>query len=452
MRRLSSLLILSLALLAVGAAPALALPPVKHVLVVVLENENYADTFGSDSPAPYLAKSLPARGALLPNYYAIGHLSLDNYIAMISGQAPNTTTQADCPAFSELTPGTLSADGQAVGSGCVYPAQIKTVADQLTAAGLSWRGYMEDMAAGPAGEARSCRRPAIGARDTTQAARVGDQYAARHNPFVYFRSLLDAGACKRYDVDYARLAKDLRSPRTTPSFGFVSPNLCNDGHDATCVDGSPGGLPRANAWLRTEIPKILDSPGFRDDGLLIVTFDEAEAAGPNADSSACCGERPGPGSANPGFITAGPGGGRIGAVLISPFIRPGTVLTTPYNHYGLLRSVENLFDLPYLGFARQKGLRAFGSSVFNRVPPLKLRVRAGRLRSSGRVRLALRVNRRALVRVGGSCRGTPRTTSETGRVRLKVRATGHGRCNVTASRKGWRSARVRVTLGGGSGG
>ena len=109
-----------------------------------------------------------------------------------------------------------------------------------------------------------------------------------------------------------------------------------------------------------------------------MTFDEAEAFGPNADSSACCGERPGPDSPNPGLPTPGPGGGRIGAVLISPFIRPGTVLNTPYNHYGFLRSVENLFDLP-TSASPGRGLRAFGGSVFNRVPRLQLTVRAGRL-------------------------------------------------------------------------
>jgi hypothetical protein len=159
-----------------------------------------------------------------------------------------------------------------------------------------------------------------------QSARLGDQYVTRHNPFVYFHSIIDRPTCARNDVDYRLLAADVRGPASTPSFAVISPNLCNDGHDAPCVDGRPGGLRSADAWLRRELPKLLSSPGFKDDGLLVVTFDEARG-----DSSACCGELPGPNTSSPGG--AGPGGGRVGAVLISPFIRPGTLAFGAYNHF-----------------------------------------------------------------------------------------------------------------------
>jgi phosphatidylinositol-3-phosphatase len=428
-----------------GAAAAPA-PPVRHVLVVVLENKRYSETFGSSSPAPYLSRTLAGRGALLSHYYATGHLSLDDYISMISGQAPNTGTQADCPVLTPLEPGTLGADGQAVGKGCLYPARFKTVADQLQARGLRWRGYMEDMANGPPGTSPTCRRPAVGAPDTTQQARPGDQYAARHNPFVYFRSLVDSGACARYDVDYSRLAKDLRSPKTTPSFAIVTPNLCNDGHDAPCVNGDPGGLGQSDAWLRREVPAILASPGFRDNGLLMITFDEAEAVGPDADSSACCDERPGPGSDNPGFVTPGPGGGRIGAVLLSPFIRPGTVSSTPYNHYGLLRTVEDLFGLDRLGFAARPGVRTLGGDVFNQTPRLELSVRPDTLAAGEAASLRIQTDVQARVSVTGACRGAARTTRAAGDLSLRVRAGGSGPCTVTATHEGWRSARARVRV------
>jgi hypothetical protein len=61
----------------------------------------------------------------------------------------------------------------------------------------------------------------------------------------------------------------------------------------------------------------------------------------------------------------GPGGGRIGAVLISPFIRPGTISDVPYNHYSLLLSVASIFGVAPLGFAAEKGLHPFGADVFN---------------------------------------------------------------------------------------
>jgi hypothetical protein len=360
---------------AVGApgstVAAAAKPPhIKHVFIVVLENEDASSSFGPRSEAPYLAKRLRSKGELLPNYYGIGHNSNDNYLAMISGQAPNLQTQLDCQVYSQFAPGTPASGGQYIGHGCVYPPGVETIANQLEANGYSWRGYMQDMNKGAtAGAQTPCRHPAIGQQDPWQQAVRGDQYATRHNPFVYFHLLIDFGTCKRNDVDLTHLNSDLRRERTTANYSFIVPNLCNDGHDSPCVNDKPGGLVSANAFLRRRIPKIIHSPAYRDHGLVIVTFDEAEAVGAEADSSACCNERPGPNVIapdTPGFITPGPGGGRIGAVLLSPCIRPGTVDRARYNHYSLLRSVEDNFGLPRLGYAGQPGLRPFGARVLNR--------------------------------------------------------------------------------------
>jgi hypothetical protein len=375
-RRILILVAVAATLFAALAPSASALPRIKHYFVIVLENKNFDETFGKDSEAPYLAKTLRARGAFLSQYYAIGHLSLDNYIAMVSGQAPNPQTQADCLFFTDFLPGTPAADGQVMGSGCVYPTPtVQTVANQLEGAGYSWKGYMEDMAAG---QPTSCRHPAIGARDTTQSAKVGDQYAARHNPFVYFHSIIDYPTCAMNDVDLNKLPSALQRESTTPSYSFITPNLCHDGHDAPCVDGQPGGLASINSFLREWVPRILRSPGYQDRGLLLITFDEAEAQGSDGDASACCNEQPGPNTPNPGALIMGPGGGRIGAVALSPCTRPGTVTTIPYNHYSQLRWVEDNFALPHLGYAGQAGLRPFGSDILNRpLCGLKVRLSAG---------------------------------------------------------------------------
>src|ERR1700746_1564171 len=153
-----------------GAAPAL--PPIKHVFVLVLENMSYSHTFAQDSAAPYLARTLPAQGVLLTQYYAIGHASLDNYVAMISGQAPNHETQLDCPTFGDfrLSAPALNADGQALGAGCVYPPIVRTLPDQLEAAGFTWRAYMEDMGNDPRREAATCGHVPGGAGATTSVA------------------------------------------------------------------------------------------------------------------------------------------------------------------------------------------------------------------------------------------------------------------------------------------
>jgi hypothetical protein len=141
---------------------------------------------------------------------------------------------------------------------------------------------------------------------------------------------------------------------------FITPDLCSDGHDATCSDSSrPGGFPGIEQFLQQWVPQITGSPAFKQqNGLLIVIFDEAATS----DASACCGEIPGPGDPEPGG--SGPGGGDVGAVLISPCIKPGTVSQTPYNHYTMLRSVEDIFGLPHLGYAQLPGGVSFGSDVF----------------------------------------------------------------------------------------
>jgi hypothetical protein len=187
-------------------------------------------------------------------------------------------------------------------------------------------------------------------------------------------------------VNLSALADDLADETTTPNYIFITPNLCHDGHDGgeggkKCVDGQPGGLISADAFLADTVPQILGSPAFKHDGLLIVTFDEADSEG--GDASACCREPRGP-NIKPGAMVvfdnppptppdqipdkgpgiSGPGGGRVGAVLVSPFIKPGTVSKNPYNHYALLRSVEDFFARDHLGYAGQKGLKSFGKDVF----------------------------------------------------------------------------------------
>lgn len=344
------------------------MPPIRHVFLIVLENKSFEGAFGPGSPAPYLARTLPARGALLTQYYSTGHWSLDNYIALVSGQAPNPDTQGDCPQPVEFQASSphLDANGQLLGVGCVYPAIVKTLPDQLETAGLTWKGYMEDLDRSPTrDDPQTCTAGRIGHADETEHAARDDQYAAKHDPFVYFHTILDHPArCAAHIVSLKELRIDLGRIATTPNYSFITPNLCNDGHDLRCADGETGGLVGINRFLKKWVPVITRSPAFRKDGLLIITFDESDGRAPDA-FAACCNEKPLPTDPNQaGF--QGPGGGRIGAVLLSPFIRPGTVSAVPYNHYSLLRSVEDIFDLGHLGYAAQAGLRPFGADVFTR--------------------------------------------------------------------------------------
>jgi hypothetical protein len=423
-----------------------ALPPgiINHILVIDLENESYASSFGPGSPATYLNQTLVPQGELLQDYYAIGHVSLDNYIAQVSGQAPTELTGSDClvsiapleAGYQDVTPGTPDPNttkypGQVDGQGCVYPASTPSIADQLDAAyppnpvthNASWREYAEDMgndATRDGGQTDSlggtdCAHPAINSADNTEGAEASDQYTDRHNPFIYFHSVIDNGAecdanvvplgtvtvgtpstfnkTQLPDTFSGRLVTDLSKIETTPRFGFVTPNLCDDGHDATCagtnVEGThTGGLVGADLWLKHWMPLIMASQAYQTGQLLVVvTFDEAalfDATG-HVNAAACCGEQPGPNWNNPGLpglfgpplpVTLFPGGGQVGAVLLnSKYIQPGTVDATPYNHYSALRSYEDLLGvtsggadgLGHLGFAAATGLAPFGPDVFNSV-------------------------------------------------------------------------------------
>jgi hypothetical protein len=258
----------------------------------------------------------------------------------------------------------LDEEGRALGHGCVYPAMVKTLSDQLEAKGLTWRGYMEDMGKDPAREAATCGHSPIGAKETLNHATLADQYAAKHDPFVYFHTIIDDKTrCAAHVVSLDNLSADLAQVSSTPNFAYITPNLCNDGHDHPCIDGSQGGYGPLDAFLRKWVPVILNSPAFKKDGLLVITFDEADSANPSEDSAACCGEEELPGAAFPPGGN-GAGGGRIGAVLLSPFIKPGTISHRPYNHYSLLRSTEDFFGLDHLALAGVAQIKSFGADIF----------------------------------------------------------------------------------------
>ncbi|WP_411284741.1 alkaline phosphatase family protein [Lapillicoccus sp.] len=329
-------------------------PPIKHVFVINIENKGYDATWGPGSAAPYLAQTLRTKGVLLNTYYGTAHNSQPNYVAQVSGQGPNPQMQGDCQIYSSFARTGTSSPGQATGDGCVFPASVPNITDQLTEQRLSWKGYMEDMGI-------PCRHPAINTPDPTQKATVGDQYAIRHNPFMYFASIINSPACGQHVVDLNQLNTDLAAATTTPNLSYITPNLCHDGHDAPCVDGQPGGLVSVDNWLKIWVPKILASPAFRADGALIITADESD--GPQSDASACCGEGPGPNSPLPGIT--GLGGGRVGALVLSRYVAPNTWSTTSYNHYSLLASVEDIFRSPHLGYAGSSGLNRFGLDVYN---------------------------------------------------------------------------------------
>jgi hypothetical protein len=407
-----------------GNVDGFALPPIKHVWTIILENKSFESTFTGLNQNSFLWKTLTSQGVLLRQYYGTGHFSLDNYVSMVSGQGPTPDTQADCPTYKDTAPNGFGPDGQLFAtSGCVYPSQVQTLFNQLDQKGVSWKGYMQSMGNDPAREQTTCGAPlgspAGAGVANPGAAEVQDQYVPKHNPFVWFHSIIDSPECAQRVVPLAGipasasqpavsgLAQDLQSEATTPAFSWITPDNCSDAHDATCkglnVAGThQGGLLAADAFLQQVIPEIMASPAFQDNGMIDITFDEGfppyQAFGSIADLPAtkgvefanqtpsgntaqsviaCCNELPGVNVAEPGAQAFGqdttPGGGVTGSVLISRFITPGTQSDQPYNHYSWLRSMEDLFGIHnggtdgegHLGYAGAAGLRPFGPDVYN---------------------------------------------------------------------------------------
>jgi phosphatidylinositol-3-phosphatase len=374
-----------------GSSGSSKLPPVKHVFLIMLADQPYASVFGPSSAAPYLADTLEHRGELLVRYYGVAHDELADGIALLSGQGPTPQTEVNCPTYAPISPTTVGAQEQVQGAGCIYPSSTRTLMGELTAKHLTWRAYVEGMDSGHGAGPATCLHPAAGAADATLGATPlaatttgvpaedqvpppyealsGAAYATFRNPFVYFESVVDSPACADDDVSLSALAGDLSNPARTPTLSYIVPSLCDDASPIPCAAGSPAGLPPADAFLHKVVPKILASKAYKQGGLLVITVDQAPSTGVGADSSSCCGQPafpalpppptlPGGGSARP------TGGGQVGALLLSPYVKSGTTNQEPFNHFSLLRTIENLFGLPHLGYAAESSVGSFEAPVF----------------------------------------------------------------------------------------
>jgi phosphatidylinositol-3-phosphatase len=182
-----------------------------HVFVIVMENA----TLTTALAAPPIAR-LAAKYVLATNYHAVSSPSLPNYLALTSGSTWGITDDA----YHVLPAGGLGA--------------------QLTAAGVSWRAYMEGLTAA------GCLRSPY-------------PYALKHNPFAYY-----GAACPENVVPYDALEADLATD--TPSLVWITPGLCHDGHDCA--------LAEVGTWLEELVVRITTSSAWRDHGLLFVVWDE----------------------------------------------------------------------------------------------------------------------------------------------------------------------------------
>jgi phosphatidylinositol-3-phosphatase len=249
------------------------MPQFKHVFVLVEENTNYDSVIGSAS-MPYL-NGLANQYGLATKFYGNTHPSLGNYFVMTTGEVVSNDTNFACA------------------------VTVDNLVRQFAKAGKTWRAYAESL---------------------PSAGYIGGDvypYSKHHNPFVYFSDVLNNTAQRQNVVPFTQLASDLSSG-TLPDFAFIIPNLQSDMHD--CPPGMSSctlndKLAYGDQWLQNNIAPLISNPAFQQDGLLIITFDEASSS----DSSF--------------------GGGKIATIMVSPKVKPGYRSTTFYQHEHLLRTV-----------------------------------------------------------------------------------------------------------------
>jgi phosphatidylinositol-3-phosphatase len=333
------------------------LPAIKHVWLISVSGVSLDGALAQPRGAPYLARQLAPRGTLLSGYELTASSALANGVALLSGQGVNLDTEQNCPTYLDVQPPSVNAtNGLAEGIGCVYPPAVKTLPDELTAAGLTWKAYVQGMqtssatapASGtnPATDATapaaptSCRHPSLGAADLGQAPTSSDPYITFRNPFVYFHSLLDGGACTSSDVDLGQLDADLATPASTPSFSWIAPSRCDDGSSAPCSPEAPAGLTPLDSFLEQVVPKILATAAYRRDGLIEIVPDSGTA--PSVNSTA----RP------------------VGALLISPFVHAGAHVSEPLSDFSLSKSIARLFGVLPLGHSGDASTVSLGANVY----------------------------------------------------------------------------------------
>ena len=245
----------------------MAVPSFDHVVVFVFENKEREQVLGSRS-APTINR-FAKQYANLTAYYAVTHPSLPNYIALVSGSTGGIKT--DCTECS---------------------VDIPTLADSLEENRLTWRTYAEGL-------------PYSGFTGA-----VFRRYAKKHNPFLYFRSIVGDDQRRNRIVPLARLGADARA-RALPDFSLVVPDMCSSMHDCSVAVG--------DRWLRGVVQPLLKLPRTA----IFVLFDEGR--------------------------TWARGGGHTPALVVGTAVRPHRRYRAFSGHYEVLRTIEDAWSLPLLG-------------------------------------------------------------------------------------------------------
>ena len=346
---------------------ARAPPPIKHVFVIVLENKDFDETFGRGLPGAVPAKTLTAQGQLLRQYYGTSHAEprqLHRHDQR-PGAEPGHPVRLPAATWTSSR-ASMGADGQALGAGCVYPSRGQDGRRPARRAkGLTLARLHGGHGRRPGARRATCRHPAIGGQDKTQTRR--GERPVRDAPQPVRVLPLDhrrpGAAATRTSSTCASSGPTWRRRGTTPE-----PRV----HHARPVLRRPrrpvrrrparAACAASTRSCKTWVPRILASPAVRAGRAARHHLRRGREPRPDASAPAAT-SRPGPNTPSPGVVAARAAGGPARSSL-SPYVAPGSVNDTPYNHYALLRSIEDLFGLGHLGYAGVASLKPFGADVF----------------------------------------------------------------------------------------
>jgi phospholipase C len=336
--------------LASSSATALAagaMPRYSHVFVIIEENHTTDEIIGN-AAAPTITR-LAREYGFASNFYGISHPSEPNYIALVGGDTFGIADDDAITCKPAMQKWGCEKSGR---TGYVdHTVAGRNLASQLEAAGLSWKGYFEDI---PQGGSLIWHWPSP---QSPVPGKPEALYASKHNGFVTFKSVQDDRNRADKIVGFGELDRDIAAG-TLPTFAHIVPNQCNDmhglkGHDVPddCTKDSAGLVARADHVLDRIVGAIMRSAMWQsaENNAIVITYDENDDDKASSHPNGCCGF----GAKN----RSNPGGGWIPTIVITNHGPRKFVDPTPYNHYSLLRTVEDAFRIhDHLRHAGDKGV------------------------------------------------------------------------------------------------
>jgi hypothetical protein len=305
-----------------------AIPHYQHIVEIMMENTSYSTIIGN-SFAPNI-NALANTYGLATNYYGVTHPSEPNYVANVGGSyfGIQDDNQFYC------TPALATTDPNCGGTTVDHTIQAQSIADQLTAAGKTWKGYFQNLPPVPSTGVIKTGVNANGPYSFKWPSNTDALYASKHNPFVNFTGTQDALANMVPDT---QLGVDLATG-DLPKFSYVVPDQCHDMHGIGACGDENGLISAGDTYVHQLVTEIMHSQMWEQGrNAIVVTWDEDDFSDQGQLGTGCCG--------------ANPGGGHVVTIVITNQSHRHIADNTPYNHYSLLLSMEQAFGLPCLANA-----------------------------------------------------------------------------------------------------